>query len=112
MTMLMKRQPEHLLERQAADKIPDGQAVRLGGFVNIIGREQARRAGHVIDHRGGIAGNVFSDMPGDHARVCVEATARSETDNQTDRFSFVKIFLGEERQGLDAQGENDAENRQ
>ncbi len=56
------RLAEHLAEEEAADEMADGQAVRLGDFVNMIGGDQAAGAGHVLDHDTRVAGDVLAHM--------------------------------------------------
>ena len=69
----------------------DGQAVGFGSFVNMIGGDQAAGAGHVLDDDARVAGNVFTHMTRDRARVGVETPARGKADDDFDRLAFKKI---------------------
>jgi hypothetical protein len=53
---------EKLLGNEVADEISDRQSVRLGGFVDRVGRNQTARSGDVINYDRRIAGNIFADM--------------------------------------------------
>src|SRR5207244_11411485 len=84
---------QELLEEQAADEGADGKAIRLGGFVNIIGRNEASRPGHVVDDEDGIARNVFTHMTRYGSRVGVIAASRGKSHTESARLSLVKIRL-------------------
>ena len=66
---------EQLLQEQAADEMADGETVGPGDFVSVVGRNHAAGARHVLDDHDGIAGNMFSHVPGDSSRVSVVAAA-------------------------------------
>jgi len=85
-----------LLKGQASDEIPDREAIGLGGFVDVVGRQQTRRPGHVINDRGRGPGNMFAYMARNYSRIGIEAPARRQTDDDPDRLALVKRFLGED----------------
>lgn len=66
---------EHLLEKQTADEMADGQAVGFGDFVDVICRNQGSCAGHILNDEGWIAGDVFAQMARDHAGIRIIAAA-------------------------------------
>ena len=86
---------QDMLEDQSADEMADGEAVRLGDFVDVIGGDQTAGAGHVFDDEGRIAGNMLAQVARDGARVGVVAAAGGAADDDADRFAFVEWFLRE-----------------
>ena len=66
-------------------------------FVEVIGSDQTARAGHVFDADGGIAGNMFAHMAGDHARVDVVTAPGCQPNDDANIFSFEEIRLGVNR---------------
>src|SRR5262245_58581795 len=71
----------------------DGEAVRLGDFVHVIGRDQKTGARHIIDYNGGIAWNVFAHVARDGARVSVVAAAGGSADNDSQSLPLIKTVL-------------------
>ena len=85
------RLTEHLAQKQAADEMADGQAVGFRGFVNMIGGDQAARAGHILDDDARNTGNVLTHMTRDRARVSIETAARGKANDDFDRLAFIEI---------------------
>src|SRR5205823_6575820 len=85
---------EDLTEEQPADEVAEGEAVGLGDLVEIVGGDQASRAGHVLDDDRRVARNVPRQMPGDRARVGVEASSRREAHDDADGLALVEGLLG------------------
>ena len=83
---------EKLLRNEIADEIPDRQSVRLGGFVDRVGRNQTARSGYVIDYDRRIAGNIFADMAGDRTGVGVETSSGGKADEDADGLACVEIL--------------------
>src|SRR5438445_6859626 len=78
---------EKLLRDQVADKITDGQTVRLGRFVNRVGGNEAARPGNVIDNDSRVAGYVFTDVASHDPGIRVEATASRKPPRRFEAFS-------------------------
>ena len=68
----------------------DGEAVRLGDFVHMVGADQMAGARHVLDDNRGLAGNMLADMARNRARIGVEAAAGRGGDDDADGFAFVE----------------------
>jgi len=83
---------EKLLRNQIADKIPDGQAVRLGRLVNRVGGNETARTGDVVYDEGRVARDIFVDMPGDDPGLGVEAAASWKPHNYSDGFPRIEIL--------------------
>ena len=66
---------DELVEVQRGIESADGQAVGLGDAIEIIGRDDAAGAGHVLRDDVGIAGNVFRQITGSGARPEIVAAA-------------------------------------
>ena len=83
---------EKLLRDQVADKITDGQTVRLGRFVNRVGGNEAARPGNVIDNDSRVAGYVFTDVASHDPGIRVEATASRKPHDDSKRFPRIEIL--------------------
>src|SRR5512145_2006899 len=99
---------QHLAEKQAADKVPDGESIRLGNFINVIGGNKASRSGHVFDDHRRLAGNMLAHMAREGASVSIESAAGGKADDDPDGFPFVKIIRRRAcaKEGNQAQSEN------
>jgi len=71
----------------------DGEPIGFCRFENVIRRNHAAGAGHVLDDHDRVAGNMFAHMPADGARIGVVAAAGGEADDQPNGFSLVKVGL-------------------
>ena len=88
---------ENVLEDETADEMADREAIRFGDFVDVVGGDQTARAGHVLDDKSRIAGNMLAQVARDGSRVGVVAAAGGAADDDADRFAFVEWFLREGR---------------
>src|SRR6266508_1214178 len=70
----------------------DGETIRFGHFVSMVGRDQAPCPGHVIHADARIAGYKFSHVPPDDPRVSVKTSSRSKADNDADGFPLIEII--------------------
>jgi hypothetical protein len=86
---------EHLLQDQRTDEVADGETIGFGLVVNMVRRDEADGAGHVLDQCGRIARDMFAEMTRDGAGVNIEPTARFVGDDEANGFAAVKIVLGE-----------------
>jgi hypothetical protein len=68
----------------------NSEAIRLGNFIDVIGRDQTAGARHVVHGNRGIARYVLAQMARDHARICVIASSWSETYNDANVFAGIK----------------------
>jgi hypothetical protein len=59
----------------------DGQPVRRGALVGVVGGNRAAGAGHVLHHHGRIAGNVLAKLRRKSADEHVGGAARFEADD-------------------------------
>jgi hypothetical protein len=87
--------PDELIEVEPGAESTHREAVRLGDFVDVIGRDHRSCAGHVLYDHVGIAGNVFSQIAGDHARPCIIDATGAVAGDDTDRFVLKKRRLSE-----------------
>jgi hypothetical protein len=71
--------PQDLAQHERPVELPYREAVRLGHFVDVVGRDEAPGPGHVLDDERRVAGNVLAHVPRDHPGVRVEAASGSQT---------------------------------
>jgi hypothetical protein len=62
---------DQLIEIEAGSQSSEGEPVGLSNFVNVVSRDHRAGTGHILDDDVGIAGNIFAEIAGDHARPCV-----------------------------------------
>ena len=72
----------------------DGQTIRFGHLINMIGSDQASRSGHVFHDEGGIAGDVSVHVPCKGPRIDIEASARREPDDDSNSLALIKRSCG------------------
>ena len=87
------RLAQHLLQKQPAEKVADGETVRPGEFVDMIGCDQTPRADHVFHNDGRIARNVPAHVTRHRARINVIPAAGREADNDPYSFAFIELIL-------------------
>ena len=85
--------PEYLADGLAAGEMTNGEPVRLGCFVDVIGCDHHAGARHIVDDDGGRTGNVLGHLPGDHARIGIETAARRAADDDTHGLAFKESIL-------------------
>jgi hypothetical protein len=83
--------------------VADDKPVWLRDFEEVIGSNQTARAGHIFDADGGIAGNMFAHMAGNHARVDVVTASGCQPNDDTNIFSFEEIGLSVNRRPFAAE---------
>jgi len=71
----------------------DGKTVGFCDLENMVRRNEASGALHVLDDNDRIAGNMLAYMPRDETRVGVVSAAGGEAHNETDRLALKKWFL-------------------
>src|SRR5688500_1509716 len=78
---------------QNISAIPDAneRAVTVRFVVSVVGGNETSRAGHVVNYELGIAGNMFSHMARNRARVGIVAPARRVTDADANRLTREEI---------------------
>src|SRR5262245_23767970 len=84
---------QSLAQQQAADEAAHGEPVGLGHPVQVIGEDQAAGARHVLDHDGGVAGNVTAHVAGERPGVGVEAAPGREADEDAHRLAPVEPLV-------------------
>src|SRR5262245_10443951 len=84
---------QQLLQKEATDKMADGEPVRLGDLINVIGRDHAPRPSHIVDDEDRIAGDIFSHMASDQAGISVVTAACREADYEADRLALIEVRL-------------------
>jgi hypothetical protein len=72
----------------------DGETIRLGYAIDVIGGNHGSHAGHVLHDDIRIAGNIFRDELGNEARVEIVHAARGSTCRKPDGFALVEGSLG------------------
>ena len=88
------RAAEHRLERGAAGDQAELGAILGRHVVEVVGREDAAGALHVLDHDRGRARQMLRQMPRHRARIGIVGAARVEADDQVDRAAFVELLDG------------------
>ena len=86
-----------MLQEKSADEVADGQTVGSGGFEGVVGGDHAPCARHVLDDHDRVAGNMFTHMPADGARIGIITAAGGEADDEPNGFSLVKVGLSVRR---------------
>ena len=86
---------EQLIKKESALKVAEGETIRFGDFVHMIGADQMAGARHVLDDEGRIAWDEFADVASNHARVSVEAAAGGSRHDDANGLAFVEGLLGE-----------------
>src|SRR5262245_11936052 len=72
----------------------DGQSIRFGDVVHVIGRNEKAGPRHIFNDERWISRDVLPDVPGYRAGVGVVATACRGTDDYPDSLPFVEGVLG------------------
>ena len=85
---------DQLIEIERRLDRTDGEAVRLGDSIDVIGRNHGGHARHVLHDDVRRAGNMFGDELGDHASVEIVHAAGRSTCNKSDSFALVERSLG------------------
>ena len=78
----------------------DGETIRFGELVEMVGGREASRARHIFDDKRRIARDMFAHVAGHQARVKIIAAAGSVAHHQTNRFALVKILRLRSRHGI------------
>jgi hypothetical protein len=81
---------DQLIEVERGLNRADGEAVRLGYLVDVIGGNHGRHARHVLHDDIGSAGNMLRDELGNHARVEIVDAAGRRARYQPDGFALIK----------------------
>jgi hypothetical protein len=61
------------------------------GVVQRVSGDQTASPAAVLDHDGGVAGDVFAQEPADDARVGVDQAARAKTNDETEALAAIKV---------------------
>ena len=85
---------DELIEIERRLDRTDGEAVRLGDSINVIGRDHGGDARHVLHDDIRRAGNIFGDELGDHASVEVIHASGRGAGNKSDSFALIERSLG------------------
>src|SRR5262249_13626099 len=85
-------QTENLIQSRTANEITDGEAVGLSSAIELVGSDQATRAGRIDDHKSRVARNMLSHMSRDSPRIAVKTTARGKSHDHLNRLSFIKVL--------------------
>ena len=101
--------PEKLLGNQIANKISDGQTIRLGRLVNRVGGDETASPGDVINNHCRIARYIFADMPGHDPGIRVEAASRWKPHHDSDGFPGIEILSVGYMLGTPHGGQNSSE---
>ena len=78
----------------------EGGAILGREIVEIVGRDQAAGARHVLYDDGRIAGDIPADMARQQATKDVEAASRPIADHERNGFALVELFDGLRARGL------------
>jgi hypothetical protein len=68
----------------------DGQPVGFGDFEEMVGRQQAPGARHIVDDDGRISWNMFAEMAGDKTSIRIVPASRRCPNDNSNCFSFVE----------------------
>ena len=72
-----------------------GEAIRLGQAVDIIGCDEGSRSRHGLDDHARIAGKIFRDKPGQQPSPAVIEPTRGGADDGANLFALVEwVGLG------------------
>src|SRR4030095_11802799 len=85
---------KELLQEKTTKNMAYGKPIRFGGFVHMVRRNHAPGAVHVLDNNRRITWNVLSHLARDDPRIKIIAATWGEPDNQADRLTLIKGFLG------------------
>jgi hypothetical protein len=62
-------------------KVEDGEPVRFGYLIDIVGGQETGGSGHVLDDYDGVSGNMLAQMAGDETRIAIKTAVSRKTDN-------------------------------
>src|SRR4029453_17789261 len=71
----------------------DGQSIRFGYVVHVVGRNEKASPRHIVYDKRRISRDVLAHVPGYRAGVCVVTTACRGTDDYPDSLAFVEGVL-------------------
>ena len=73
----------------------EGETIRLGDFVHVIGADQMAGSRHVLDNESGIAWHEFSHVASHHSSVSIESAAGGSRHYDANGLAFVERFLSQ-----------------
>ena len=79
-----------LRHNQRAAEGAQRQSIGLGHVVDMIGRDHRTGARHVLNHEGGIAGNILAHEARVGARILIMIVARLVADDDADGFALIE----------------------
>ena len=82
--------PDQLIEVNRRQQRAESQTIGLGDVVQIIGRDDGRRAGHVLHQDRRIAGNVLAVVARQNARPQIVTAAGGGADDDANRLALIE----------------------
>jgi hypothetical protein len=88
-----------LADKEAAEKISNGQAIGASNFINVIGGEPMPGTRHILHYEVSISGSVSAHVACKRAGIDIKAAAGRRSDDDTDRLTLKKIHLSRKQKG-------------
>ena len=86
--------PHQLVEVKPGANAGQGESIRFGYAINIIGRDHGAGAGHVLHEKARCAGDMFAHEAGEHARPSIVDAAGAEAGDDPGGLAFEELPLG------------------